>query len=68
MFQELADAEQRYEDWESALHQILGAKEVQTISQALDPVQINEPQTVRGQYIAALARIQMRDFCLSRKV
>ncbi|KAH0833804.1 hypothetical protein J3R83DRAFT_10954 [Lanmaoa asiatica] len=64
----LADAEQIYEDRESALRQILGEKEVQTISRAHVAVSVDDADTVKGQYITAITRIRMRDFCLSRMV
>ncbi|KAF8139746.1 hypothetical protein EV363DRAFT_1497586 [Boletus edulis] len=64
----LADAEQRYEDWESALHQILGDKEVQKIFQAHAVVNVDNANTVRGCYVTAITRIKMGDFCLSRKM
>ncbi|KAF8439479.1 hypothetical protein L210DRAFT_3646267 [Boletus edulis BED1] len=64
----LADAEQRYEDWESALRQILGDKEVQKIFQAHAVVNVDNANTVRGCYVTAITRIKMGDFCLSRKM
>ncbi|KAF8427136.1 hypothetical protein L210DRAFT_3508984 [Boletus edulis BED1] len=64
----LADAEQRYEDWKSALCQILGDKVVQKIFQAHDVIKIDNTNTVRGCYITAITHIKMGDFCLSRKI
>jgi len=62
----LADAEQQCQDWKGALRQMLGKAEVQKISQA-HVVDDDEADTVRGQYMTAIARIRMQDFCLSRK-
>ncbi|KAF8439438.1 hypothetical protein L210DRAFT_3504527 [Boletus edulis BED1] len=64
----LADAEQRYEDWESTLHQILGDKEVQKIFQAHAVIDVDDANTVRGCYVTAITRIKMGNFCLSRKM
>lgn len=60
----LAEAEQKCFDWESAVCQILGEAEVQKIYGAVDSFQTN---TVKGQYIAAIARIRLQEFCPSRK-
>jgi len=63
----LADAEQKCQDWEGALRQILGDAEVQKISEAHPVVDVDEADTVRGKYITAIAGIRMRDFCLSKR-
>ena len=62
----LADAEQKYHDWESTLRQILGETKVQKISDA-HVNSTNHPDSVRSQYIAAISRVRMQDFCLLRK-
>ncbi|KAG6373626.1 hypothetical protein JVT61DRAFT_6287 [Boletus reticuloceps] len=63
----LADAEQECYDWESALCQVIGEKEVQKIFQEHGEVDIDEADTVRGQYMTAVVRIRMEDYCMSRK-
>lgn len=63
----LADAEQTCQDWEGALRQILGEGEAREISQTHIAVEVDEVETVRGQYITTLGRIRMKDFCLSRR-
>jgi hypothetical protein len=59
----LADAEKRCYDWESAARQVLGETEVEKILQEHG---IDEGDTVKGQYMTAVGRIKMRDFCMSR--
>ena len=67
MAMSLVNAEQKCLHWESALHQFVGEMVVQEISQANVIIGVDEADTVRGQYITAIACIRMQDFCLSRK-
>lgn len=64
----LADAEQKCYDWESALRQALGDTEVQKVFEEYGVVCADEADTVRGQYMTAVTRIRMRDFCMSRNL
>lgn len=61
----LADAEEKCYNWESALRQALDETEVQKIFQEHGVAGIDEADT--GQYITAVNRLRMRDFCMSRK-
>lgn len=63
----LADAEHKCQEWESALRHFLGEAEVQKVVQGYTVVDDDEADTVKGKYIGAVARISMRDFCLSRQ-
>lgn len=62
---ELADTEFACEDYETALRRYLGDAEVDRLLRAHFVIQ--KPQTVKGKYMAAVAGMTMRDFCLSRE-
>lgn len=68
MAREFAEAERKYEGWESALVQILGDKELQELSKGDDVVKVDDADPVMKQYLAAITRMRLRDFCLSRKM
>ncbi|KAH0826528.1 hypothetical protein J3R83DRAFT_5536 [Lanmaoa asiatica] len=60
----LADAEHKCREWESTLRHFFGEAEVQKVTQTYTVVDDDEAGTVKGKYIAAVAGVSMRDFCL----
>lgn len=58
----LAEAEKSCEQWESLLRHFVGDSAVQCAIQAI-PI-VDEGDTVKGRYIAAVSRIRWREFCL----
>lgn len=62
---ELANAEAACEDYEMALRRYLGDAAVERLMKAHFVIQ--EPQTVKGKYMTAVAGLDMRNFCQSRE-
>ncbi|KAI6024502.1 hypothetical protein EDC04DRAFT_251128 [Pisolithus marmoratus] len=62
---ELANTEAACEDYELALRRYLGDAAVERLMKAHFVIQ--EPQTVKGKYVTAVAGMDMRQFCQSRQ-